>query len=107
MNRDHTPTIAEPWFPLDDAEAANVEVELRREISADHALSRIATVPIARRFDRDDVLLSLDDGRWATVHLTWSPSPESGSTWPSTTFYGSAAELQARLAEDARKFGVE
>jgi hypothetical protein len=99
--------LSEPWFALDHDEAAAMEAELRREISAGHALARIRTVPVARRFDRDDVLLSLDDGRWATVHLTWNQSPEIGTTWPSPTFYASAADLQVRLAADARDFGVE
>jgi hypothetical protein len=51
----------------------------------------LSVVALARRYDRDDVLFELADGRVAEVHLTWTGKPERDPCWPETTIFGSCA----------------
>ena len=51
MTPDNVPTLLEPWFALNDEESATtLEAELRREISAGHALARVGTALVDDTF---------------------------------------------------------
>ena len=94
-----------PWYALASTEAANLESELKREISPKHRLQGVSVRAIARRQDRDDVLyaLSAGAGEVAEVHLTWNQ--ESGAEWPRTTIYPSLTEWSnTKTTEDNASF---
>ena len=61
-----------PWgiFVSDDSEK-NVTNELRKEISSAHSLWQKIDKVIGRSYTSDDVLIRLNDGKFAVVHLTW------------------------------------
>jgi hypothetical protein len=58
------------------------ERELRKEVTSSHVLYGFEAKLIARRYDSDDALYKLDDGRVARVHLTWKQAEEIGPRWP-------------------------
>jgi hypothetical protein len=84
---------SEPWYRLtDDRQRALFEEELRKELSDKHPLAERSFKILARRGDRDDVLLTLDggeSGRVAEVHLTWSGKVEADPRWPTTVIFES------------------
>jgi hypothetical protein len=92
-----------PWHSIADetAEAAGLERELSRELSAGHRLCGVPVRALGRRQDCDDVLFALEDGtgRVAVVHLTWTQSPPDKPPWPATGIYRS---FEAWLAEGMR-----
>jgi hypothetical protein len=72
------------WFAVGDEDAAGLERELARELPDGHVLKGVSVRAIARRFDQDDVVFRLEDGRLCVVHLTWNVEREPA--WPSTSF---------------------
>ncbi|GAK72999.1 hypothetical protein RRU01S_29_01160 [Agrobacterium rubi TR3 = NBRC 13261] len=86
----------EPWEPVGDEMTVESqsfreawERELRTEVTSSHVLYGFDAKLIARRYDSDDALYKLDDGRVARVHLTWKQAAEIGPRWPETTIYPS------------------
>jgi hypothetical protein len=86
----------EPWEPVEpgrtddpSAFARGWEAELRKEVVPGHVLHGLAVTLIARRYDRDDALFQMQDGRVAQVHLTWKQAPEPDPRWPETVIYPS------------------
>ncbi|MDQ0319018.1 hypothetical protein QO002_001156 [Pararhizobium capsulatum DSM 1112] len=83
----------EPWehvrATMDETHLLAWEAELVREVGPGHPLFQINATLIARRFDRDDALYLLADGRVAKVHLTWRQSQEPDPRWPETEIFGS------------------
>jgi hypothetical protein len=83
----------EPWYRLDDEEVRlSFERELQRELSERHVLWKIPVTTIARRYDQDDVLVQMPDGKVAEVHLTWRMEAETDPDWPTTQIYGTIDE---------------
>ncbi|WP_051380646.1 hypothetical protein [Bradyrhizobium sp. WSM1743] len=81
--------MIEPWRQIiDERERLLLEEELRKEIGDRHPLAALPIKVQARRDDRDDVLVSLEDGRVAEVHLTWS-GKEADPSWPRTVIFES------------------
>lgn len=68
------------------------EQQLAIEVGPQHILRGLTATLIARRFDGDDALFRLDDGRVAEVHLTWKKSEELDPRWPSTGIFSSLEE---------------
>ncbi|GAB5527951.1 MAG: hypothetical protein Roseis2KO_58230 [Roseivirga sp.] len=66
--------------------------ELKRELHRKHPLYGIKVALIGKRQDNDDILVELEDGRVAVVHLTWKGRGESGP-WPSTRIYQSKKDF--------------
>ncbi|WP_373413901.1 hypothetical protein [Ensifer aridi] len=95
----------EPWEPvrnfMDEAYLLAWELELALETGPGHPLYQTKAKLIARRFDCDDALYQLEDGRVAMVHLTWIHAQERDPHWPETRIYGSLqAWEQEGLAAD-------
>ena len=89
-----------PWHPVgSEDERRGLLDELQRELPPGHALAGIRVTPIGRRQDCDDVLFSLEDGRVAVVHLTWSRKTEPAAEYPWTVVFDSLD----RFVEDAMK----
>jgi hypothetical protein len=83
----------EPWaavFRTD--EQAGLQIELGVELAEAHPLFGYAVTAIARRYDRDDVLFELPDGRVAEVHLTWRGAKEVDTRWPRAQLFSSVEE---------------
>jgi hypothetical protein len=80
-----------PWRQvIDKRERLLLEEELKKkEIGDRHPLLGLEIKVLARRDDRDDVLVSLEDGRAAEVHLTWSGKKEAHPNWPRTVIFES------------------
>ena len=78
----------EPWAAV-TSHAANLEAELRREVSEGHPLHGCSASAVAQRTDSDDVLFRLDgiEPRYAVVHLTWRGEPEPKNRWPETRLF--------------------
>jgi hypothetical protein len=60
------------WRPVTAAEGEGLGRQLRSELATEHILYGRAFAVIARRDDADDVLLRLDDGEIAEMHMTWA-----------------------------------
>ncbi len=60
--------------------------ELKAEVHPKHQLYRLKLTIIGKRQDNDDILLALEDGRIAVVHLTWSGGREQGP-WPASRIF--------------------
>jgi hypothetical protein len=87
------------WVPISDlTEQASLEAELRREIVSEHVLANERVTAIARWLTRDDFLFTLDGGRVASVHLTWSV--EKSPLWPATIVHDSFDEWRRVPDED-------
>jgi hypothetical protein len=76
-----------------------IQRELRAEIAAGHPLAGVSGEVIARSTASDDVLILLEGGRWALVHLTWRCAPEA-PPWPFVEFYDSVQALERALPVD-------
>lgn len=79
----------DPWQPVAPTDAAPLEAELRRELSANHPLFGLPLTAIGRRSDADDVLFVIrqEPLRLAVVRLTWRGSAEADPQWPATEFF--------------------
>jgi len=97
-------TLPDPWRDLrgggvrEEAQRSAIQRELRAEAAAGHPLSGVSAEVIARSSALDDVLILLEDGRWALVHLTWRRAPEA-PPWPLVEFYDSVQALGRALTD--------
>ena len=96
--------FSEPWATIDSTVRGALENELRLELPEGHVLAGQQVRAVAGRHDRDDVLLSLPENRWAIVHLTWKSVRERDPHWPTTELLRSDQELAARLRADSSEF---
>lgn len=76
------PGLPEGWNVIGYDDRIHVLAELRREVPQGHALEGRRLLPLARRIDRDEVLVQelRSDGLVWVVHLTWKPA--SNPTFP-------------------------
>lgn len=104
------------WHSIDEealqeaaATRAEWEGELRRELPPKHVLYGLHAELIARRYDCDDALYVLKDGRVAQVHLTWRLAQEIGPLFPETVVYPSlerwVTEQHSKEAQRSRRDG--
>jgi hypothetical protein len=89
----------EPWQPVADRERLLLEQELQRELGDGHRLAGLSLKIVARRDDRDDVLVVIDSGVVAEVHLTWSGRREADPRWPTARIFGSMDEWRLSCGE--------
>jgi hypothetical protein len=92
----------EPWsdineYPVDHSLA--IQTELRKELSIGHMLKELDLEILAKREDRDDILVRSGDN-YFIVHLTWSAKTES-SPYPATEFFKTEKELETKLMIDS------
>jgi hypothetical protein len=91
------------WFVAEGGERGLLEEELKKELAKSHPLARVQWKIVARRCDRDDVLLTFDEGgngRVAEVHLTWSSKKEADPRWPRTSIFDSIDVWRLRSDPD-------
>jgi hypothetical protein len=75
--------LPEPWFRPGPENASAVGREAAAEIGPGHELRGRALTVLARCGGCDEIAVSLDDGTFALIHLTWARHPEPPS-WPFT-----------------------
>jgi hypothetical protein len=96
----------EPWWStieMDD-NGKFLKDELIKEINPDHLLYNLNIDVIAKRQDNDDILVEMDNGTLALVHLTWSGKPES-KNYPRVEYYSSKIDFWKRkLKNDIVEF---
>jgi hypothetical protein len=88
--------IKEPWELIDSSIATSIKTELSEEIDNNkHPLNQVACNPIAKRMDKDEVLLRINPHlcEYAIVHLTWSGKQEKGPKWPHVDFFTDIDDL--------------
>ena len=99
-------TWAAPWSPLStEQEAIGLQRQLDREVTGRHPLcGRVASV-VGRRIDNDDIVVTLLDGSYAKVHLTWSASDAgpSADKYPKWLAYRSLEDFAAAMLNDSRE----
>ena len=92
-----------PWTDLRDQteeaarDRARLESELARKAAEDHALTGEAVRAVAACSACDEVLFGLDDGRFASVHLSSVNDAPDSAPWPATQLHDSWEEAAAHV----------
>lgn len=97
--------FTEPWSGISEypeGHQAALEKELERELSGGHILFGLSSSVIAKREDRDDILIQNELG-YFVVHLTWSGKAESDN-YPISDLFATLEELRIKLASDSDCF---
>ncbi|MCK7471139.1 MAG: hypothetical protein MZU95_10435 [Desulfomicrobium escambiense] len=96
----------EPWRAIQfAAEIPGVQKQVDSEITTKHPLTGKGAIAIGRRIDNDDVLVILNDGTYASVHLVWGSGPGAFSEqYPSWYLYGSLESFLQAMQEDAAEY---
>jgi hypothetical protein len=88
--------LGDQWSTPTTAEVDRFFAELRSEMPADHPLVDVTTVPVAaKRLLKDWIVWLPGQGRWATLHLTYTR--ETDARWPWVTFARTWPELLAEI----------
>ncbi|HVY83586.1 MAG TPA: hypothetical protein VG943_00510 [Caulobacterales bacterium] len=73
------------WRDTESAEAGALAEDISNALSPTHILRGRAFRVLARRSDADDVLLQLDDGEVAEMHLSWAS--QVSASFPGAILY--------------------
>jgi hypothetical protein len=98
----HQLNLREPWY---ECNKAAFEDQLRKEVPQGHVLHGLVVKIVARREDQDDFLFSLEDGRFAVVHLSWSDATTAG--FPRTEIYETEEAVAHRIARDNEDWSAD
>jgi len=96
---------SEPWSNIEDYSPAHVAAlltEMVTELPVGHELYGKSFKILAKREDRDDVLVAYGN-KFYIVHVTWSNKKEV-LPYPETKPYDSLEALQEQLAKDSLYF---
>ena len=77
----------EPWNEIAEAQVDFFQTELLKEISSSHSLFGLQMRPIGRSLAADDILVQVNNSKYAVVHLTWAGKGDR--TWPKVIYYDS------------------
>jgi len=93
--------ISEPWYWTNE----NLSDQLQIELNKDHTLKGQIVKTVARRQDNDDVLLEMEEGKYAVVHLTWQKFAYEDTLFPITEIYKNWQDIfENRILIDVKKF---
>lgn len=95
----------EPWYDINDYSNEHKEAlerELIKELTSVHALFDLNSNVIAKREDRDDILV-LNEKGYYIVHLTWSGKPEIDS-YPTSFYFETMEDLKTKLHSDSIEY---
>jgi hypothetical protein len=100
------PRLEGAWRDLrsDDAgreHARQLANELRAEIAPGHKIFGVGFEVIGEFRPRDDILIQLEDGRWAIAHVTWKH--QDRPPWPGVRLVD-AGRLQAEIDESGADY---
>ena len=94
-----------PWRAIQfEWEIPGVQRRLDYEITSRHPLSGKGALAIGRRIDNDDILVVLNDGRYANVHLVWGREEPFPVKYPDWFAYGTLQDFEAAMNEDAQDY---
>lgn len=84
VQNDSSTLFSKPWMALraDSESAKFFEHEVARELAPGHSLYGRRLHTVAKNSTCDDLLFRLDDGTFAEVHLTFTPTPPERPGWP-------------------------
>jgi hypothetical protein len=97
--------FTDPWWDLradgvqEQRQRQVLHAELMAEIGPDHRLGGLRLSVVARSVAQDDVLVEVEDGTWAVVHLTWRGAPEQ-PPWPRASLFDSLQDAVDALGTD-------
>jgi len=97
----------EPWWHVkDNAKVkAGIQKELEAEIGPQHPLWQFKPEAIAKTDANDDVIVQLNDGRFACVHLVWHGKIDQyPDKFPSSVIFDTVKSLQTYLNEEADEY---
>lgn len=97
--------FTEPWSDIAEyskGHKAALEKELEKELSNAHELFGLSSSVIAKREDRDDILVQKKLG-YFIVHLTWSGKSENGF-FPNSEKFETLEDLKIKLTADSESF---
>lgn len=89
------------WFALNSKQGGNFVKELHSELTESHPLYCIEAMAYAKSESSDDVLFSLDNGKCAIVHLTYSRQNIEG--FPKFTKFESIEEALEDIKSNSNK----
>ncbi|SEB48623.1 hypothetical protein SAMN04489761_0992 [Tenacibaculum sp. MAR_2009_124] len=78
-----------PYLDVIEMKEDNIKTlidELKLELPDNHILFNLKTELIAKKITNDDIVLQLENGNIAVVHLTWKTKKEN-IEYPITRFY--------------------
>ncbi|WP_456458998.1 hypothetical protein [Reichenbachiella sp.] len=78
----------DPWWDIMETPdlGETINIELKKELHQNHKLYDIEYEVLAKRQDNDEILIELNSGELATIHLTWSGKEEQGN-FPLTSYF--------------------
>ena len=84
----------DPWWDIMETPdlGETIKNELKKELHQNHKLYNAQYEVLAKRQDNDEILVELNSGELATIHLTWSGKEEQGN-FPSTTYFCNAQDF--------------
>ncbi|MDB5270764.1 MAG: hypothetical protein JWP58_3804 [Hymenobacter sp.] len=89
----------EPWVALPESVQATFQLQMARELVQGHPLYGRKCTLLGKHAGTDDVLVALEDGRLAVVHLTWGGPGDA--LYPHTTFFADWDDFAThRMAPD-------
>ncbi len=96
----------EPWHQVGDRqEQLGLQRELDCELSVAHPLWGTKPVVFGRYQGTDDILVALNDGRFAVVHLVWHGHVDQfPAEFPGTDIYANLDDLRAELGRSAEEW---
>lgn len=81
----------EPWNEIAEDQVDFFQTELLKEISSSHYLFGLQMRPIGRSLAADDILVLVNNSKYAVVHLTWAGKGDKA--WPKVIYYDSWIEF--------------
>lgn len=96
---------SEPWSDIEEYSSEHESAllaEMTIELPVGHCLYGKSSKILAKREDRDDVLVACDN-KFYVVHLTWSHKEEA-LPYPETKSYDSLEVLQEQIIKDSLYF---
>ena len=93
----------ESWWYLENEIALknSIQKELDLELSEHHPLWDCNPQVLAKSESSDDILVTLNDNRYALVHLTWNGKVDSfPQEYPKTTFFFNNTDLQNHISNE-------
>ena len=105
LNKEKAMSFTEPRESIDkypQKHSSALLNELSKELSISHPLYQKAINLVAKREDRDDILLKIKENYYI-VHLTWKGGEEN-FPYPLTEHYSDFKKLNSKLKKDSEEY---
>lgn len=97
----------EPWWFLKDEHdlILGLQKELLLEVGPKHPLWELKPMVLARSETNDDIIVHLNDGRFASVHLVWHGCiDQKQELYPSSQIFSGIEELQEFINSESENY---